>query len=227
MEDFSLSSSRLRQLGLCVVAVGLIALSTAGCVRLLEPRKSTATYYLLGDSSDLDTLSTSTTGLRVGLRQPRLASYLDATRIVARRGPNTIQFSEFHRWGEDLSRGIGRTVAFALERQAGIQSVELVPWSEGARFDYVLELHVLSFEGVGPPPPPPNADDAPVPEGHSRMVVQWTIRDPEDNTSLARDVVRHQKKDWRVTNYQGLVSRLSTSLDVLAKDIGARLRTRP
>lgn len=221
---FSLPSSPLRRLGLCAVAVGLIALSTAGCVRLLEPRKSSATYYLLSDTSDLDTLPTDTTGLKVGLRQPRLASYLDATRIVTRRGSNTIQFSEFHRWGEDLSRGIGRTVALALERQSGIQSVEVVPWPEGATFDSVLELNVLSFEGVGPPPP--DADDAPVPEGHSRMVVQWTIRDPNDNTSLARDVVRHQEKGWRVTNYQDLVSRLSSSLDVLARDIGARLRAR-
>lgn len=227
MADFSSSSSRLRQLGLCAVAVGLIALSTAGCVRLLEPRKGSATYYLLSDTSDLDTLSTDTTGLKVGLRQPRLASYLDATRIVTRRGSNTIQFSEFHRWGEDLSRGIGRTVALALERQSGIQSVEVVPWPEGAMFDYVLELHVLSFEGVGPPPPPPDADDAPVPEGHSRMVAQWTIRDPADNTLLARDLVRHQGTGWQVTDYQALVSRLSTSLNVLAKDIGARLRTRP
>ncbi|PSQ92329.1 MAG: hypothetical protein BRD30_02555 [Bacteroidetes bacterium QH_2_63_10] len=227
MADSFPSSSRLRQLGLCAVAVGLIALSTAGCVRLLEPRKSNATYYLLSSPSDLDTLSTDTTGLKVGLRQPRLASYLDATRIVRRHGPNTVQFSEFQQWGEDLSQGIGRTVAFALERQANIRSVEVVPWPKGVTFDYVLELHVLGFEGVGPPPPPPDADDAPVPEGHSRMVVQWTIRNPADNTLLARDLVRHQEKGWRVTDYQALVLRLSTSLDVLAQDIGARLRARP
>lgn len=224
MANFSPSSFRLRQFGLFAVALGLIGISIAGCVRLLEPRKSDATYYLLDSIRAADTLSADTTGLAVGLRQPRVASYLNATRLVSRRGPNRIQFAEFHRWGEDLTQGIGRTVALALEAQSGVRSVEVVPWPSGATFDYVLQLHVLSFEGVGPPPPGPDADDdAPVPEGESRMAVQWKILDSEADTVLTQGLTRHRIEGWRVNDYEALVSNLSASLDVLAGDIGTRL----
>ncbi len=223
---FSLPSSPLRRLGLCAVAVGLIALSITGCVRLLEPRKSDATYYVLDASPAPNAVSTDTTGLRIGLRQPRLASYLDATRIVTRSDSNTIRFSEFHRWGEDLEQAIGRTAALALERQPGVQSVEVIPWPEGATFDYLVRLHVLSFEGVGPPPPGPD-EEASVPEGHSQMVVEWTILRPGDETVLVRDRTRHRVTGWRVNDYQALASHLGTSLDVLARDISARLQAAP
>lgn len=230
MAAFS-SSVFLRHLGFCAVAIGLIGLSVAGCVRLLEPRKSDATYYLLDGASAPDSVSTEaspsdTTGLQIGLRAPRLASYLDETRMVIRHGPNTIEFSEFHRWGEDLDRGIGRTVARALETHASIQSVEMVPWPRGATFDYVLQLHVFSFEGVGPRPPGPDADDdAPIPEGHTQMSVRWTILAPTTETILARDRTKHRKPDWPVTDYRALASRLGSSLHVLADSIGAHLET--
>ncbi len=228
MADFVPFSSRIRQFGLCAVGVGLIGLTITGCVRLLEPRQGGATYHVLNPPPAPDTPPTDTTGLKVGLRQPRLVSYLDATRIVTRHGPNTIRFSEFHRWGEDLDQAIGRTTALALERQPGVQSVEVVPWPKGVTFDYVVRMHVFSFEGVGPPPPGPESDDdAPAPEGHSQMVVEWRILHPTKETVLVRDRTRHRVEDWRVNDYQALASNLGTSLNVLAKDIGARLRTEP
>ena len=219
----------LRRLGVCAVAVGLVALSVAGCVRLLEPRASDATYYLLDGASAPDTVATEassadTTGLRIGLRTPRLAPYLDKTRIVTRHAPNTIAFSEFHRWGEALDQGIGRTVARTLETRPGIRSGEMVAWPRGATFDALLQLHVFRFEGVGPRPPGPDADDdAPTPEGHARMRVRWTVLAPGDETILARDRIEHREAGWPVTDYRALTSRLGASLHVLADSIGARL----
>jgi len=216
--------SCLRWFGLGAVAVGLLALSTTGCVRLLEPRTSDATYYLLHPPQQSDASPSDTTGLAVGLRQPRLASYLDATRIVTRRGPHQIQFSEFHRWGENLNQGIGRTVAHALTAQDGIQSVEVVPWPKGATFDYVVQLHVLSFEGVGPPPDPDADEEAPPPEGHSRMAVEWKILDAEDDLVLARGQTRHENEGWRVDDYEALASHLGDGLTALADEVGARVK---
>lgn len=218
-------SLSLRRASLCALAAGLIALSISGCVRLLEPRQSNITYYLFNRPSG-DTLSTDTTGVEVGLRKPRLASYLDATRIVARRGPNRVQFSEFQRWGENLGRGINRVVALNLETHPGIRSAEVAPWSEDATFDSVLQLEVLRFEGKGPEPPGPEADeDVPVPEGRSQMAVRWTIYGPEGETVQARGLTRHERDDWPVDDYGALVSRLSASLEVLANDIANRLST--
>lgn len=224
MSYFPRSSSHLRRLGVFAVAVALVGLSVVGCVRLLEPRTDDARYYVLESTREVDALSADTTGLSVGLRKPRLASYLDAMRIVSRRGPNSVQFAEFHRWGEDLTQGISRTVALALEAQPNVRSVEVTPWRSGATFDYIIQLRVLGFEGVGPSPPGPDADDdAPVPEGESKMVTQWTIFDSEADTVLARGVTRDQREGWPVNDYEDLVSKLSTSLHVLADAIGTRL----
>jgi uncharacterized lipoprotein YmbA len=219
------STSRLRQVGPWAVALGLLALSVAGCVRLLEPRASDATYYLLDRAQQTGASTPDTARLTVGLRKPRLASYLDPTRIVTRRGSHQINFAEFHRWGEDLDRGINRTVAQNLETRSGIRSVEAVPWPEGSTFDYVVELHVLRFEGVGPPPDPEADDDAPAPEGHSQMAVQWAIRHPKADTILARGQTRHRTDDWRVNNYEALVEHLGRGLDALVDDVGTRLHT--
>jgi uncharacterized lipoprotein YmbA len=194
-------------------------------MNLLEPRTSDATYYLLHTPQTSDAPSSDTTGLRVGLRQPRMASHLAATRIVTRRGPHRIRFSEFHRWGEDLNRGISRTVAHALVTKDGIQSVEVVPWPKGTAFDYVVQLHVLSFEGVGPPPDPDMDKDAPPPEGHSQMTVEWKILDTEGDTVLERGRTRYRTEGWTVGDYDALASSLRDGLSVLADDIGAQLTT--
>jgi hypothetical protein len=218
-------TSHLRRVGLYVLAVSLLGVAITGCVRLLEPRQTDATYYLLSDTQSWDAPSSDTTGLTVGLRQPRMASYLSATRIVTRQGEHQIRFSEFHRWGEDLNQGINRTVARALAAQPGINSVEVVPWPKGVTFDYVVQLHVLNFEGVGPPPDPDADEDTPPPEGHTRMAVEWKILDMTGDTALARGRTRHQDDGWRVGNYDALVSSLGEGLATLADDLGARLDT--
>ncbi len=219
----------IRRVGCSLLAVGLLGLVLAGCVRLLEPRPGqNITYYLLDGGLRADTASTDSTGLDIGLRRPRLASYLDASRIVSRRGPNSIQFSDFHRWGEDLDRGINRVFAFHLEQKPGIHSVEAVPWSGEARFDYVVQLHVLRFEGVGPSPPGPKADDdAPPPTGHSQMVVRWTILGPDGTNTQAKGITRHRNPDWPVTDYADLTAKLGTSLDVLADDVASKVKSLP
>jgi uncharacterized lipoprotein YmbA len=208
-----------------LVAASLLTLVFAGCVRLLEPRPSNINYYLLDGTVGADTASVDTSGLTVGLRRPQLASYLDATRIVTRHSQNSIRFSDFHRWGEDLDRALNRVVALNLERQPGIQSVETVPWPSGFRSDYVVQLRVLRFEGVGPEPPGPDADDdEPLPEGHSQMAVRWTILGPDGETPKHRGLTRHREEDWPVTDYADLAAKLDTSLTVLSDDIGTRLR---
>ncbi len=226
MLSFSRSIPNARRLGTGLLAAGLLGLLLAGCVRLLEPRQSKINYYLLDSNRADDTVATDTTGLTVGLRRPQLASYLDATRIVTRHGPNAVRFSDFHRWGEDLNQALNRVVALNLKRQPGIQSAETVPWPSGFRFDYVVQLRVLRFEGVGPKPPGPDADDdAPLPEGHSQMVVRWTVFGPDGETTKDQGITRHRENNWPVTDYGDLAAKLDTSLDVLADDIGTRLRS--
>lgn len=216
----------VQRLALSLVAVGLVALLASGCLRILEPRQSDITYYLLDGSPGVDTVTSESDGLDVGLRQPRLASYLDAARIVRRSGTNEIDFSEFHRWGENLSSAINRVVALNLKNQSGVRSTETVPFSEASTFDYIVQLHVLRFEGRGPAPPGPEVDsDAPVPTGSSQMIIRWTVYERDGQTVVAQGTSRDTREDWPVTDYQALVSRLDASLEVVAEDIANRLRS--
>lgn len=220
----SVLSPLLRRLVFGALVLGLFS-ATAGCVRILEPRQSNIRYYSLEGRLAADSLSVAdTTGLKIGLRQARLADYLDTPTIVTRRSPHELHFAEFHRWSESLSRAINRAVAANLEARDPIQSTEIVPWTQGAAFDYVLQLRILRFEGNGPPPPGPDADDdAPVPTGHSHMAVRWEIRDPTTDAVLARGWTQDRRRGWPVTDYTDLASKLNASLDVLADEIATRL----
>jgi hypothetical protein len=206
------------------VLAGIVGLLASGCVRLPEPRPTDTDYYLLGSNLPADTATTSDAGLRVGLRKPRMAEYLDALTIVTRHGPNEVRFSEFHRWGEDLGPAINRVVALHLEAQPGIRSAEVVPWPRGTRFDHVVQLRIHRFEGVGPPPPGPDADDDdPVPTGHAELRAGWAIYGPAGDSLHTRGQTTHRVGDWPVTDYAALVSKLDSSLAVLATDLRDRL----
>jgi len=224
MPSFSDLCSALPSLGRRLAAVGLLGVLLVGCVRLLEPRSSDITHYMLDGNSTVDTTRVDTTGLTIGLRRVELASYLDDTRIVTRHEPNTVHFSDLHRWAEDLNRGLNRVIALNLESRDNIQSVDAVPWPQNTAFDYVVQLRVLRFEGVGPRPPGPD-DDAPIPEGHSQMVVRWTIVDPDGETTRAQGLTRHREDNWLVSDYADLAAKLDTSLVVLSNDLGDRLQT--
>lgn len=155
-----------------------------------------------------------------GTTTPKPASYLDAPRIVTRHGPNTIRFADAHRWGEEPDQALNRVVALNLERQAGIQSTDTVPWASGSRFDYIVRLRVLRFEGVGPPPLGPDADDdPPLPMGHSQMTVRWTTRGPDGTTTKSEGVTRHRGENGRATDYADPAAELDTSFSVRADHV--------
>ena len=215
-----------RRLVLGVIALGLFGLA-AGCVRILEPRQSNLRYYSLEGRLSADSMaSADTAGLALGLRKVRLADYLNTPTMVTRRGPHEIHFAEFHRWSESLDRAINRAVASRLQDTDTVESAEIVPWMEGATFDYILQLRVLRFEGNGPPPPGPDADDdAPIPTGHAHMAARWELVDPATDTVLARGSTQVRRDGWPVDDYADLASKLDASLTVLADDIALRLET--
>jgi len=209
----------MRRTGSLFVFACVVALVVTSCVRLPSPSPSDTQYYLLESVSPAEP-SSDATGLRVGLRKPDLADYLDTRPLVTRRDPNEIHLPTLHRWAEDLGPAINRVVGLNLEAQPGIQSVDVVPWPQGAAFDYVVRLRVLQFEGVGPPPPGPDADDdASIPEGHSQMTVGWTVFGPEGDSVRARGRTEHRVDGWPVTDYADLAAKLDTSLVVLAEDL--------
>ncbi len=191
-------------------------MALTGCVSLgrHEPPQR---YYVLGGDT-LRTVSTPSprvADVTVGIRRLELASYLASPFMVVRRGPNRVGFSEFHRWGEPLGAGINRVVARSLVAR-GFRDAAVAPWPPGARYDYLIQLDVVRFEGVAPDKPPSLA-------GGVHLLATWEIIRQEDGVVLARGTTDYRRPGWAVGDYAGLVALLDEGLEALSADLMARV----
>jgi len=203
-----------RKLGL-IVPFFLIGL--AGCSLSRNPPAEQR--FVLGGAlrgPQVDTTSRKLAGVSVGVRRLQLAPYLATPFILVRRGPHRITSSEFHRWGEDLDAGISRAVAGHLAARAPFRSVRVAPWPSSEKFDYLIQLHVLSFEGVAP------EEQA---AGEARVLAAWEIIRQADGAVLARGTTDYREPGWRVDDYAGLVSLLDGGLSRLSQDLVASLES--
>jgi len=167
----------------------------------------------------------------VGLRPPRMADYLANPFLVVRYGTHRVEFSEFHRWGEELGRGINGTLSLLLTEEApGIRAVA-APWPTGAMPEYLVQLQVLRFEGVVPEDAgAPGSGDrsaergASVPgSGSSHLRATWEIIRPRDGATVARGTTDVLEDGWTPGDHAGLVRRLDEALGTLAGDLAEAL----
>lgn len=201
---YAMKTTRL--IVLCAVA-GL-----AGCS--LSHGESPQRHYVLGGSQVQEGRAPhpGLAGRTVGVRRLQVASYLESTSIAVRRGPQEITFSESHRWGEPLSGGIGRGVAGYLTSGAPFRAVDVAPWPLGEKYDHLIQLHVLRFEGVASPGPAAS-------EGEAHLLAKWEIIRQRDGEVLARGTTDYRKDGWRVGDYAGLAALLDAGLLALSNDL--------
>jgi len=167
----------------------------------------------------------------VGLRPPRMADYLANPYLVVRYGTHRIEFSEFHRWGEELGRGINGTLALLLGEEASGFRAVAAPWPTGAMPEYLVQLQVLRFEGVVPEDAgatgsggrSPERDDPLPANGSSHLRVAWEIIRPRDGATVARGTTDVLEDGWTPGDHAGLVRRLDAALVTLAGDLGEAL----
>ncbi len=176
-------------------------------------------HYVLGGSPLQETGAPAEglAGLTIGLRQPQLAGYLETPLIVVRHGPHEIRLAEFHRWGEDLGAGINRAVAGYLMARAAFDGVDVAPWPAPARHDYLIQLHLVRFEGQVP-------EDPAATEGAATLSATWEIIDPQDGTIRARGSTSYRARGWTAGDYDGLVTLLDTGLRELSNILVADLK---
>ena len=198
-----------------ILLASLVALT--GCFSLgrEEPPQH---HYVLGGQRRPESVPRMEhlSGLAIGLRQLQLADYLESPLIVVRHGQHQIGFSEFNRWGEELERGINRAVAAYIVDRALLKGVDVVPWPPQAQHDYLIQLHVLRFEGLAPLEPPSL-------EGEAYLLATWEIIRPLDGAVLTRGTTDYRAPGWTVGDYGSLVSLLDTGLTVLSDDLVAGL----
>lgn len=176
-------------------------------------------HFVLGGSTTQDAVMPSDrlSGLRIGLRQPQLAEYLESPLIVVREGQHQIRYSEFHRWGGTLSSGLSRALARYLKALAPVEHIDVAPWAPRATHDYLIQIHLLHMEGLAP--------DAASSEGGAHVMASWEIVLPRDGTVLARGVTDYQEDGWTVGDYTDLVDRLDAGVWELSRDLVDALET--
>lgn len=176
-------------------------------------------HYVLGSGAQADAPvgeSGDSVATVIGLRPPQVAAYLETPFIVIRRAAHRVELSEFHRWGEELARGFSRAVAGHLAGGAPSWRVEVAPWASGVQPDYLIQIHLLRFEGVAPDGPGASM-------GQAHVQANWEILQRQDGTLLSRGTA-DVRKDWTVGDFDGLVSRLDEGLADLAEALRADLR---
>lgn len=211
--------TRHRTIHLLLVA---ILLSTAGCFSLSHSAPPQQ-HYVLGAGGPPELAAPLATGPvahsnehLVGLRSPRLAEYLTGPFIVVRRGSHQVQFSEYHRWGEDLGRAINRTVAVRLAALAPSRRVETAPWPGGTSPALVIQLQILSFEGVA-------QESSGNGEGEAHLLATWEILRLLDGAVLDRGTTEVREGGWSVGDFDELVRLLDRGLATLAGDLALSL----
>ena len=195
----------------------LVLTGLTGCFSLGR-NAPTPQHFVLGGAAlrGEETVSADSARVTVGVRQLQLAPYLTTPFVVVRRGSHQITFSEFHRWGEDLGGGINRAVAGYLAARSPFPRLDVAPWPLGTQHDYLIQLHVVRFEGVAP-------EDPLAREGEVHLAAIWEIIGQRDGALLARGTTDYRKDGWRVGDYAGLVALLDAGLEALANDLATGL----
>lgn len=187
-----------------------------GCFSLSRDAPPVQHYVLSSLPPDVSSSPTSNrVGATIGLREPRLAEYLDIPFIIVRRGSNRIMYSDFYRWGEDLAGGINRAVATRLVADGSVQRVDVAPWSAQTEHDYRISIHVTRFEGA--------VQDPAATQGEVHVMASWEIAHRQDTTALAHGTTEFRQSDWQIDDYDSLVATLEEGIDQLAGDLLVRL----
>ena len=203
--------------GFSATAVAVLLL--AGCFNL-SPSEPSTRFYVLSTDGMTDTAGGPTAQREgmIGLTKLSLSPYLEGLRIVARHGSNRVTFSEFDRWGENLDRGINRTVAAHLSQLLPVRQVEAAPWTAGTRPDVVVSIRVLRFEGHSEAPGNRGT-------GSAHLLASWEIIDGDTREVVASGTTDHRAPGWRAGDYEQLVELLDEAVLVLARDIAAAVPT--
>ncbi len=190
--------------------------SVAGCFSLSHGAPLPRQYALGAERLKAGDPKPLAAGVTVGIRRVELEPYLDTPLLVLRKGSREITFLEFQRWAEPLGTGIGGTLARYLAGRAPIRHVDSAPWPSRAHYDFVIQLHVLRFEGEQP-------ELSPLAAAEAHVLVAWEIVRQDDGVVVAQATTDYRKGGSRAGDYDGLVAQLDEGLIVLADALVAKL----
>ena len=146
--------------------------------------------------------------LAVGVGPVTFPGYLDRPQIVTRMGPNRLNISEFHRWGDTLLKDFSRIIAKNISILLSTKRVTVYPWSDDFSPDYQIRLNVERFDGR---------------LGHSvSLDVRWSV-----TGRVGKDIVIQTssiEEPLSTADYEGLVAAMSRAIATLSREIAQEIQ---
>ncbi len=181
--------------------------ASSGCIDLAPQHDPTRIFVLNGDQASIPPAGQA--GLKVKISRIELPSYLNNSKMAARKGGLEITYSEFNRWGEDLDAAIGRNLLNALSANPDVSQATLFPAGEGGEFDIRVTVRIQRFEGEN--------DNAAI------LKAQWEIAD-FNTREIIQTGKTNARRPWDGKDYATLAQGLSDTLNELGRDLSIALQ---
>lgn len=118
----------------------------AGCIG--NPTKP-SDFYVLSINPGTPVSSTlAEDAVSIGLGPLTLPEIYDRPQIVTRGEANRITLAEYDRWGGDLNKDLGRTLAGNLMTRLNTDRIVPYPWSSRYKPDFQVTVRLFRFDGV-------------------------------------------------------------------------------
>ena len=198
---------------LCIrvlVPCGVALLVLSGCLGSTPPTQ----FYLLPPLTSGDTASPASAGQRdltLGVGPVTVPPYLDRPQIVTRTSRAKLVLADLDQWAAPLPDTITRVLAENLSLLIPTERVVLHPWPRTTDPDYQVTVEVLQFDRG--------------PGGQVVLVARWSLLD-RDAKELALRTSRISQAAGGA-DYEATVTAMGRTLEVLAHDMAATLRSMP
>lgn len=150
-----------------VVAVLLSGLLLGAC---LGGSGGTVRYYLVNPADFSAADKGPDKKLVIQIINLQIPQYLERSQIAVRTGENSLQFSEFNQWGENLRKNLMQTMARNLAGLLASADIATPLNRSSSMPDYRLEIHIDQFEQGS--------------DGLVRLAARWQLIDAASSEPL-------------------------------------------
>ena len=191
-----------------LVPCGVALLVLSGCFGSTPPTH----FYLVPSLTSGDTAPPASAGQRdltLGVGPVTVPPYLDRPQIVTRTSRAKLTLADFDQWAGPLADTIARVLSEDLSLLIPTERVVLYPWSRAIDPDYQITVEVLQFDRG--------------PGGEVVLAARWSLLDRDGKELVLRTSRLSQAAGG--TDYEAAVTAMGRTLEALARDMAATLRS--
>jgi len=187
----------------------LLNLALTGC-KTFRPVEDLTRYYVLSPSAVGSTADQSNQNLTIGIASIEIPAYLQNSRIVVRRGPNEIHYSEYREWAEHVDKGLQRVLAADISiLKPGVKTITSAWQSSDVKAEVRVTIHRFELDE----------------SGEATLDCEWRIASPNGQAIHTDHALINKKGPPLANNPSAAINTLSETLADLSKKIVAAFPT--